>query len=288
MKYKMIISLAMAMLILCMCGCGGIQEASAQPSPTQPATVRVTFPEGLTVMQMSQLLESNGVCSASDFCNTMNTVDFSGQYPFLPEFSELSDRVYYLEGYLFPDTYDFYVGESAESVIKRFLNNFSNRISEEMIQSAAAVGGFYNTELSFDDIIIMASIIEREISGITNEMPGVAAVFYNRIKYPQGTADGSATGGYFQSDATKFYPYVRATAPSGFVSEYNTFNVKGLPKGPICNPSMSSIIGALNPDHSQDAFFFYTDVNGKVYYAVTFSQHQKNWKYCVENGLEPA
>ncbi len=277
------------------CGCGscGEKEPPApvethQPEEPQIATVRVTFPEGYNVRQMGARLEENGVCSASDFYDTMNSVDFSAEYDFLPSFAELSGRDYYLEGYLFPDTYDFFVGESSQSVIKRFLNNFDVKIGDDLRQAAKTTGEFYGVETDLDDIIIMASIVEREIN-VPDEMDGVAAVFWNRIKYPGGTVNGSATGGFFQSDATKYYPYVFNvdTLPEGFVSDYNTFNVKGLPKGPICCPSFEAIKGSIYPDHDEDAFFFYTDINKKVYYAVTLSEHQKNWKYCVDNGLNP-
>ncbi len=282
-----------AIVLICYLSCS--DSKPQLPSPPQistpttnngPATVRVTFPEGLNVLQFGERLEKNNVCSASDFYDTMNSVDFSADFSFLPSFDELSDRTYKLEGYLFPDTYDFYVGESAESVIRRFLKRFGQVITPELMAQAANVGEFYGTSFTFDDVLIMASIVEREIN-VPDEMDGVAAVFFNRIKYPSGTVDGSATGGYFQSDATKFYPYIFGTAPEGFVSEYNTFNVKGLPKGPICCPSLDAIKGTLNPDHDQNAFFFYTDINKHVYYAVTFSEHQKNYRYCVDNGLAP-
>lgn len=264
-----------------------VQQSQPVEEP-QIATVRVTFPEGFNVRQIGQRLEENGVCSASDLYTTMNTVDFSEKYTFLPAFSELEGRDYYLEGYMFPDTYDFFVGESAQSVIGRFLSNFDTRVVEELRQAALSTGEFYGVETDLDDIVIMASIVEREIN-VPEEMDGVAAVFWNRIKYPGGTVNGSATGGFFQSDATKYYPYVFNvdTLPEGFVSDYNTFNVKGLPKGPICCPSLDAIKGSIYPDHDEDAFFFYTDINKKVYYAVTLSEHQKNWKYCVDNGLNP-
>ncbi len=276
-----------------MCARCGREPVLPEPQPTQPAapeiaTVRVTFPEGNNIRQYGQRLEENGVCSASDFYNTMNSVDFSAEYDFLPSFEKLDDREYHLEGYLFPDTYDFYVGEAPDSVIRRFLNNFDAKIGDELRQAAKTTGDFYNTETDLDAIIIMASIVEREIN-VPAEMNGVAAVFWNRIKYPGGTVNGSATGGYFQSDATKYYPYVFNvdTVPEGFVSDYNTFNVKGLPKGPICCPSYDAIVGSINPDHENGSFFFYTDINKKVYYAVTLAEHQKNWKYCVDNGLNP-
>ena len=263
------------------------QEPVVEQEP-EIATVRVTFPEGYNIRQMGQRLEDNGVCSASDFYDVMNTTDFSAEYDFLPSLDKLDEREYHLEGYMFPDTYDFYVGESADSVIRRFLNNFDAKIGDDLRQAALQTGEFYGTETDLDDIVIMASIVEREIS-VPDEMDGVAAVFWNRIKYPGGTVNGSATGGYFQSDATKFYPYVFNVdeVPEGFVSDYNTFNVKGLPKGPICCPSYEAIEASINPDHHVDAFFFYTDINKKVYYAVTLSEHQKNWQYCVDNGLNP-
>ncbi|MBE6765341.1 MAG: hypothetical protein E7546_05620 [Ruminococcaceae bacterium] len=261
---------------------GGGQQSEA------PATVRVTFPEGYNVMQIAQLLEQNGVCTAADFYNTMNTTDFSGEYSFLPPFSELSDRVYYLEGYLYPDTYDFYIGESPASVIRRFLNNFDVKVTDEMIAAASSTGDYYNTSLTFDDVLIMASIVEREIY-VVDEMPKCAAVFYNRIKYPNGNGvNGTATAGYLGSDITIYYPYIKSTCPEGFVSEYDTTNGSGnvgLPKGPICCPSINAIKGALYPDHSVNSFFFYIDANAKVYYALTFSEHQANYRYCVENGI---
>ena len=197
-----------------MCGgcgsCGACAEKEEPAPPVQSqqqeepqiATVRVTFPEGFNVRQIAQRLEENGVCSASDLYETMNSVDFSEKYTFLPPLIQLEDRDYHLEGYMFPDTYDFFVGESAQSVIGRFLSNFDARVTQELRQAALSTGEFYNVETDLDDIVIMASIVEREIN-VPEEMDGVAAVFWNRIKHPGGTGNGAATGGFFQSDATK-------------------------------------------------------------------------------------
>ena len=259
---------------------------TTQNDPPRPS-VRITFQEGKNAMQYAEMLEEKGVCTAQEFVDAMNGTDYSADFPFLPAFEKLEGRPYKLEGYLFPDTYDFYLPESADSVIRRFLKNFQAKVDTELITAARSTGDYYNQQLTFDDVLIMASIVEREASSIPDEMSGVAAVFYNRMKYPGGTVDGSATGGYFQSDVTKFYPYVYGTAPEDFVSEYNTFNVKGLPKGPICCPALHTIRAAAYPDHEQDAFFFYTDTNNKVYYAVTFSEHQANYKYCRDNGIAP-
>lgn len=288
------ICLVILIIVLAADSCSEQEPAPNPPTQQiqtqeQPTTARVTFPEGYNVLQIAARLEENGVCSADAFCQTMNTVDFSAEYDFLPSFAELSDRVYYLEGYLFPDTYDFYIGESPESVIRRFLSNFGARVPAEMRALAADTGDFYNTEFSFDEVLTMASIVEREISANPAEMAGCAAVFYNRIKYPNGDGtDGTSTAGYLGSDITIYYPYIKSTCPEGHVSEYDTTNgsgIIGLPKGPICCPSLAAIKAALQPDTTQNAFFFYIDSNAKVYYAHTFGQHQDNYRYCVDNGI---
>lgn len=244
-------------------------------------TVNVTFPEGRTVMQYGDLLESNGVCSATDFYAAMRDNDFTSEYSFLPSNDVLQQREYPLEGYLYPDTYSFYVDEDAVSVIKRFLNNFNDKVSDELVSYANSnSNGFKNVEMSFDNAVNLASIIERE-SPTDNERSKIAACFYNRMENP--TVSG--TGGKLQSDATKFYPYVVGNTPEGFESEYNTYNFAGLPKGPICNPSLSSIKAAIYPDTDCVSYFFYTDINDKHYYAETYEEHQENIKYCKDNGL---
>ncbi len=244
-------------------------------------TTDITFPEGRTVRQYGALLEENGVCSAEEFYAAMRDNDYTADYPFLPANDILQQREYPLEGYLYPDTYSFYVPESANSVIKRFLNNFQTKVSDELVSYANANGeGFRNIDMSFDKAVILASIIERE-SPTDNERPKIAACFYNRMENPSV----SGTGGKLQSDATKFYPYVVGQTPEGFVSEYNTYNIVGLPKGPICSPSLSSIKAAVYPDMSCKAYFFYNDINDKHYYAVTYEEHLKNIQYCKDNGL---
>lgn len=271
-------------LILClsllpMFGCEEL--GSAVLTVSSPETVMVTFPEGRNVRQFANRLDENGVCSASDFLSACADYDWSAEYDFLPEWSVLSSRPYPLEGYLFPDTYEFFVGEDPYSCVRRFLNNFSNRVTDEMISDCDAVG------LSLDEAIILASIIERE-TNVYSESAKVSAVFHNRMNNPTGYSgiDGTYTGGYFQSDATKYYPYVYGEElPDGFVSEYNTYNFAGLPKGSICNPGLSSIKAAIYPDAECDALFFYTDKNSTHYYAVSYDEHLANIQYCKDNGL---
>lgn len=279
------------MFVLVLVMCGGILTFSKYNSyrkardntsdKTNISTINVTFPEGRTVMQYGKLLESKNVCSASDFYEAMRVNDFTVEYSFLPSNDVLQQREYPLEGYLYPDTYTFYIGEDAVSVIKKFLNNFKVRVSDELVSYANANGeGFKNVQMSFDNAVNLASIIERE-SPSDNERPKIAACFYNRMENPKV----SGTGGKLQSDATKFYPYVVGNIPDGFESEYDTYDFAGLPKGPICSPSLSSINAAVYPDKECSAYFFYTDINDKHYYAETYKEHQRNIKYCKDNGL---
>ena len=279
------------MLIAALLLCGGIvavfmerdkPEHDASQTSAEPATVSVTFPEGRTVRQYGALLETNGVCAAEDFYTEMRTTDFTEEYSFLPSNDILQQREYPLEGYLYPDTYTFYVGEKPQSVIKRFLNNFRVKISDEAVSYADSNGeGFKTAEISFDKAVILASIIERE-SPDNSERDKISAVFWNRMEHPSV----SGTGGKLQSDATHYYPYVVSDErPAGFRSEYDTYTISGLPKGPICSPSASSIMAAVYPDKECKAYFFFNDNYGNHYYAETYKQHKKNIQYCKDNGL---
>ncbi len=275
-SFVLILCLTLAVLL----GCD--EEIIQVSNPVmQTSTATVTFPEGSNVRRFAQRLEEKNVCSAEDFINACADYDWSAEYDFLPSYDVLSKRPYPLEGYLFPDTYEFFVGEDPHSCVRRFLNNFSRRVTDEMRLDCAAVG------LTLDEAVTLASIIEKETNS-SSEAPKVSMVFHNRMNNPTGYKgiDETYTGGYFQSDATKYYPYVYGEElPEGFVSEYNTYNFAGLPKGSICNPGLACIKAAIYPDTECNALFFYTDINSKHYYAVSYDEHLKNIQYCKDNGL---
>lgn len=267
------------LLILIFClsllsSCGESNTASSTPQTddeTSPLTATVCFREGWNTRQYASALEENGVCSEEDFFRAVNEIDYSADYTFLPSFSELADRIYKLEGYLFPDTYEFYINSDAETVVRKLLSNFQKKYDN-------IFSSIQNSDMTFDEALILASIVERETPSVP-EMNKIAAVFVNRLNSPDYPR--------LQSDATWWYPYIKGESdiPNDFVGEYNTYNVDGLPKGPVCNPSADAIAASLEPDTSCTAFFFFTDNNGKHYYADTYSQHKKNIAYCKENGL---
>ena len=117
-------------------------------------TVRLTFPEGFNVDQIMAKLEKYEVCSSLLFKQTMKDVDFSSEYDFLKAIENKEQRYHYLEGYLYPDTYDFYVGENPASVIRKFLDNFNEKWTEEYQERAKELN------LSMDEVITLASIIQ--------------------------------------------------------------------------------------------------------------------------------
>jgi UPF0755 protein len=235
---------------------------------TTVSTVRVTFPEGFTVYQMGQRLEENGVCSAADFYAAANA-PFEGI-----ETPDRGERVYLLEGYLFPDTYDFYKNESAQNVVAKFVNNYKNKVTPEMQAKAQTLG------YTMDEMLTLASIIQKECDMDIDECKNVSSVFHNRLSISKDT--------YLGSDVTYFYLKNMADFLGGKDSErfdnlllnYYTYNKyrKGLPAGPICNPGLKAVQAALEPNDT-DYQFFLTDKSGEnFYYAATYEKHLQNAK----------
>ncbi|MBQ6569666.1 MAG: endolytic transglycosylase MltG [Clostridia bacterium] len=259
------------------------------PASSDGSTVKVTFPEGMNIRQYAELLEENNVCTAEAFLKRVNSTVYD--FWFLKSIyrqaglidddgnktgAEMtSDKIYLLEGYLFPDTYEFYLNEGSQSAVKRMLTNFNVKITDDMRASISS------SDYSLDQIIIIASIVERETPN-PEEMPMVASVLYNRLK-------NRKTFPYLQSDATKAYPYAKLSdipqnEAKNFVGKYDTYKIQGLPAGAICNPGIESIKAAINPAKS-DYFYFYMDKNGKHYYSKTLEEHESVIRNCKANGL---
>ncbi len=232
--------------------------------------VRITFQEGLTALEVAALLEENEVCTAEDFLKALNEEDFSN-YELVAPLSESTGKYYRLEGYLFPDTYDFYVGEELESVIGKLLNNFGNRLTTDMKNAIQKSG------MSLDQIVTLASIIQAEAAD-ANDMFKVSAVLHNRLSF--GAEYGVPL---LQCDSTIYYPYKerkdipeQGALPYG---DYNTYNFSGLPAGAICNPGIDAIRAALNPSTDGDApsyLYFCHSADGTAYYATNEEDHINN------------
>lgn len=248
--------------------------ATMKSDYTNSETVSLTFPEGWTVDEIAEKLEANDVCTATSFISTLQNVDFSSEYEFIAEIPDKEQRFRTLEGYIYPDTYEFYVGENASSVVRRFLDNFENRWTEEYQEQADAMG------VTVDEVIIMASILQKEAAN-TEQMPMIAGILYNRLDRPNAFP-------LLQCDSTEDYlletikPSLTSTVEDTqlyvqYRDLYDTYSeaCKGLPVGAIANPGDAAIKAALFPEDTSYLYFRH-DKKGNIYYASSFSEHQEN------------
>ena len=223
-------------------------------------TVTVMIPEGKTLRQTFQILDEHGVCPYETLLECAANHDF--KYSFLKELP-LGDENR-LEGYLFPDTYEFFAPSSPEEAITRFLSNFEVKITSEMKEKAEASG------YTFHEILTVASLIEME-AGSDTERPTIASVIFNRLTssyYP-----------YLQIDATILYALGERKESLTYKdleidSPYNTYKYTGLPPGPIANPGMASIRAALNPE-STGYYFYALNKQGTHNFFATLSQFER-------------
>ena len=229
--------------------------------------VRITFHEGMNIHEVGNLLELNGIIKKKDFFEACDSTLLKEEFDFLK--NEPKNKYFALEGYLFPDTYDFIKGEDPILVVRKFLNNFKLKTKNLNIPQ-----GF-----TLDQILTIASILEAESNMKSSK--DVASVICNRlgtIKTNGKNKFGEYGLNFLQLDSTIYYPYrSKEEAPANFKSTYNTYEIKGFPPGPICSPGMKFIDDATNPNKT-DYFYFCNDKNGDIYFAKTYAEHVKNLK----------
>ena len=214
----------------------------------------VTILEGWTVQQIADYMAELNLTTAEEFMDCIETCEFEGDY--LPDG--------YLEGYLYPDTYFVDPGSYInERFIQRLINNFETKLKD-----SDKVHLEYSSK-SPEDVIIMASIVEREERD-PEERPTVAAILWNRYDVNVGLG----------ADATVLYALGRTKGGLNYDdlqvdSPYNTRKYAGLPPTPICNPSISSIEAAYSPEQT-NYWYYLHDSDGVVHYAKTLDEHNAN------------
>ncbi len=258
----------------------------ARPTRT---TIRLTIPEGYSVDEIIELFVSNGICSREEFVKAINEHDYSEDFPYLADIKfgeENPSRVYKLEGYLFPDTYDFYTDNTAPYYIYKLLARFDQMFSKTMREAAE------KKNMTIDEVMIYASIIQRE-GFYVNDYEGISAVLHNRMDSPDfdklecdsttlyafrlvtGTTAGSLSDRElydtlietFKLDALRTdFERWQSENPDATEEEtekqrgklaeeylfkienpYNTYVAAGLTPGPICNPGADAISCAITP-----------------------------------------
>ena len=246
---------------------------------TERKQVRVVIPEGYTVDQIIDLLVKSGIGSREKYVDAINNYPY--KHEFIQELGKLElspNRKYRLEGYLFPDTYDFYNDTEEYLVINKLLNNFDVKFWADYKTQYVEVCKSFN--LNFDQLITLASIVQAEGKSAV-DFEYISYVFHNRLKnnkkYPK-----------LESDAT--LQYILTEHREDFTEEdknienlYNTYRYEGLTPGSICNPGLDAISAALFPvkpvdenGNSINAFFFVSNKAGKTYYANDPQGHKTN------------
>ncbi|MEG2857842.1 MAG: endolytic transglycosylase MltG, partial [Clostridia bacterium] len=223
-------------------------------------TVRITIPEGYELKQIEKILVEKGVCDEKKLTDTLANHDF--EYDFLKGIKKGDAKR--LEGYLFPDTYEFYTNDDPANVIDKMLANFASKYTAAMRARAKELG------MTTSEIITLASIIEREATSTDKEL--VSSVFHNRLR--------SGRYQYLQSCATVQYALGERKArlsieDTKVTSPYNTYQNKGLPPGPIASPGNESIEAALYPAES-DYMFFALLKDGTHKFSKTYDEHMKS------------
>lgn len=245
---------------------------AANGTDPQREAVRITIPEGYTMVQIAKKLEQNGVCTAKEFIDSAQTYPFKTTYcTFLNQIPSRSARCYKLEGFLFPNTYDFYKNSAPEDAVATLIRGFQS-VAMNSLGIGSGANGY-----SMYDVLTVASIVEKEVKTNTDKNI-VAGILYNRLKKGMKLQMDS-TRDYVNNNITDYRGKFANTSKSydTYASGYNTYKCSALPAGPICNPGRSSIRAALNPTKS-DYLYFCTAPNGKVYYAETYDEQIENEK----------
>lgn len=251
------------------------------PSSTR-SVVTVTIPEGYSCRQIFNLLEVSKVCTVQDMEKYMT----EGQ---LPEYwfvdQEMARDKYCLEGYLFPDTYEFYQNEKPENVVAKMLGNFNTRFDDTLRAQIATVNDKMNTlmknsgkkadyiaahQIGVKEILIIASMVERETATPT-EGYTVASVIYNRL-YRWGNNPE-----YLNIDAALVYALEGKNPLTAedlrYDTPYNTYLYAGLTPGAIANPGLNSIRAALYPNDTNYYFYVLDPNTGEHHFSRTLEEH---------------
>lgn len=222
-------------------------------------TVTLTFPEGCTIDQIFEKMEENGVATVEELqdmaANHNYAFDFLQTIP-------LGDY-HRLEGYMFPDTYEFYIADDPKYVINKLLVNFDAKYDEDMRELVTQSGR------SLYEILTIASMIEKETDG--HDETKISSVIYNRLN------NNGQTAGFLQIDATIFYVTGETVTKDDYQnvdSPYNTYKYKGLPPGPIANPGLSAIKAALDPDSTYYYFYVLNPNTNRHEFTTNYDAHR--------------
>ena len=251
--------------------------------------VSVMFPEGVNCAQMFKILEDKRVCSAASLEEYAANGELK-EYWFLEGVAR-GDK-YCLEGYLAPDTYEFYTNDTPRRVLEKLLNEFDSRFTDKMKENFQSIqtsfasklrnNGFSSSyieehKLTLHQVVTLASVIQKETSS-DSECYDIASVFYNRLANKDILSLGAdatvyyALGDYFGEVGELTAEHLNVDSP------YNTRKYQGIPPGPICNMGVQALYAALEPNSTKYNYFVYSPEQGCHLFAATYNEHLQNIK----------
>ena len=226
----------------------------------------ITIREGLRAEEVAHLLAVEGLADQEEFIGLVRDDAFN--YDFLRDRPDTAPKT--LEGFLFPDTYQFAVNISTTALIDTMLQNFDRRVTIEMRQQALDSG------LTLFQALTLASIVERE-AVVAEERPIIASVYLNRLRrgiYLEADPTVQYAKGY-DAQNDRWWPALTLEELRTVDSSFNTFIHPGLPPGPICSPGLASIEAVLNPAQTEYLFFL-AKGDGTHAFATTYEEHLEN------------
>ncbi|MCQ2408710.1 MAG: endolytic transglycosylase MltG [Oscillospiraceae bacterium] len=241
-------------------------EELCQNHKEERETQRVYFPEGCTLVDAAKRLQENQICDAEKFLFHFNGGGFKYEFE-----NNLTDKNVLkwqrMEGYCFPDTYEFFVDEQPDIVAQKIYANFDSKITEGDYKKMDELG------MTLDQVITLASMVQAEASKVTY-MKKVAAVFHNRL-------NSSAEFPKLQSDPTSKYAKLIAEnlkiQNDTMVTAYDTYQSAGLPPGAINNPGREAIEAVLYPDPDTTIFYFNANIDtGETFFSHNLAEHEAN------------
>ena len=243
--------------------------------------IDIMIPEGYTCAQIFSLLEEKGVCTIADLEEAAANGEL-GDYWFLEGVTR-GDR-YCLEGYLFPDTYRFYLNDEPGNVLKKFLDGFDYRFTNVMREKLDTMKERTGMDIGIREVVIIASMIEKETANGA-ESYDISSVIFNRL-------NNAANYPFLNIDATIVYYLGGNIDPETGLSKpltetqiytdhpYNTYTRRGLPPGAISNPGRNSLDAALDPNQGTGFYYYvFNPQTGEHIFAKTLYEHEQNIRY---------
>lgn len=221
---------------------------------SKTVAMRVTIPEGFNVKDIAKRLDEQGICDEKEFLKLAKTY---APYSYMEKNPAVT---YTVEGFLFPDTYEFSSDATAEDVMKRMIDEFDHKVTPEMRKQAAA------RNISIYELATMASLIEKEAL-YDSDLSLISQIFWKRIKINM-PLQSCATIQYILGEPKEDL----SVEDTKIDSPYNTYQNYGLPPGPIANAGLRSLKAVLEPADT-DYLYFVADRNGNTYYTNTFDEH---------------